>query len=208
MDDILLALLKRRAHLKPVKITTSHLGYETGMSQQNASRKIAILEKMGYLERKKEGLKLTAKAYEELASMYSELRAVFEGGHIDIDGTIVKGLGEGGYYVSMDGYRRQIKDKFGFEPFPGTLNVKLDEEEIWKRQALFQMEPITIKGFRDKDRTFGDLFAFKCRVEDRECVLIIPIRTHHGPDIIEILSPINIKREFGKKDGDRITVVI
>ena len=52
MDEILVLLLKRRAHIKPVKVTTSELGSEVRMSQQNASRRLAELEKKGYLKRR------------------------------------------------------------------------------------------------------------------------------------------------------------
>ena len=42
-------------------------------------------------------------------------------------GRVVGGLGQGQYYISRKGYRHQFIQKLGFVPFPGTLNIKLDE---------------------------------------------------------------------------------
>ena len=41
---------------------------------------------------------------------------------------IVSGMGEGAYYMSLKGYRNQFIEKLGYEPYPGTLNVKLVDQ--------------------------------------------------------------------------------
>ncbi|MEW6035058.1 MAG: DUF120 domain-containing protein [Candidatus Micrarchaeota archaeon] len=208
MDEILLLLLRRGAHIKSLRMTTSEIGMLAGMSQQNASRKLAQLERSGYLTRRKDGLRLSPKAYDELAGLYSALRSVFEGEKLEIEGVISRGLGEGRYYVSMEGYRKRIAEKLGFDPYPGTLNIKVDESQRWKRQQLLQTEPVIIPGFKDKNRTYGDIFAYPCTIEGRGCALIIPLRTHHGPEVLEVLCPFNIKKELGKGEGDLIKVLL
>ncbi len=208
MDEILLLMLRRGAHRRPLALTTTEMGSLTGMSQQNASRKLRQLESEGYVTRERDGLSLTRKAYDELSGVYASLRTAFEGSKLEVSGTIAKGLGEGGFYVSLPGYRNQFREKLGFEPYPGTLNIRLSEDERWKRQAILQGEPVTVSGFRDKERTYGDLFAYKCRLDGKECAIIFPLRTHHGPDIIEMVCPFNAKRELGKKDGDRVKVSV
>ena len=208
MDEILVFLLRRGGYVKPVRITTSELGAELRMSQQNASRRLLELERKNYLKRSNNGIKLTSKAYKELAGIYSVLKRVFEGRRLEISGIITKGLEEGRYYLSMDGYKKQIRERLGFVPYPGTLNVKIDDEELWKRQYILQLEPVVIAGFRDRKRTYGDLYAYRCKVEGQPCTLIVPLRTHHGPQILEIISPHNIKRKIGKKDGDLVRVIV
>ncbi|MCI0503970.1 CTP-dependent riboflavin kinase [Candidatus Micrarchaeota archaeon] len=208
MDEMLILLLRRGAHSKALRLTTAELGSLAGMSQQNASRKLARLAEEGYVERGREGIRLTKKAYDESAALFSSLKAVFEGTRMEMEGTIVRGLGEGSFYMSLPGYRRQIREKLGFDPFPGTLNIRLDSEQAWKRQQLLDSEPIIIPGFRDKDRTYGDLFAFRCRVGGREGAVIVPLRTHHGPDILEAIFSFNAKKELGMADGERVKVVI
>ncbi len=207
MDEILFLLLKRQAHLRPTQITTTEIGIEIGMSQQNASARLVALEKNATIERSGEGIKITQKGYNDLVSEYAAMKSAFEGGTITIEGTLVSGLGEGGYYVSIKGYKDQIKQKLGFDPYPGTLNVKIEQVDKWKKQQLMHTDPIIISGFKDKERTYGDLFAYRCKIKpDMECAVIVPLRTHHGPEIIEIISPVYLRSALKKKDGDKIMV--
>jgi riboflavin kinase len=165
-----------------------------------------MLLEQGYLKRTDEGISLTKKAYDEMASLYGSMKRVFEEGQLRIEGTVTKGAGEGRYYLAMEAYRKSMKEKLGFEPYPGTLNIEMDAD--WERGQLLQLEPIVIKGFKDKKRSYGDLFAYKCRLESHECALIVPLRTHHGPRTLEIVCPFNIRKKLGKKDGDKVKVII
>jgi len=70
-------------------------------------------------------------------------------------GRVVGGLGQGQYYISRKGYRNQFFQKLGFVPFPGTLNIKLDEP--------FNPGPhqILIEGFREEERSLGNAGAIR-----------------------------------------------
>jgi len=208
MDELLLLLLRHGAHLQPVKITSSELGSQLGMSQQNASRRLLELERGGQLLRTEGGIMLTKKGYAEFAGLYSSMKAAFEGGKIEFTGTVQSGLGEGKYYLSLVGYRNQVEEKLGFVPYPGTLNIRLDEADLWKKQHILGLDPVIIKGFRDEKRTYGDLFAYRCSVDGLDCAVLVPLRTHHGPDVLEIIAPWNLKNRLKKKDGSRIRVVV
>jgi riboflavin kinase len=205
MDEVLILLLRMGAYRKPVKLTTKELGTEVKMSQQNASRKLMALEEEGYLERSHEGLKLTKKTLEELGETYALLKQVFEE-KIEISGKIVGGLGEGKYYMGLEGYRDQIKERLNLDPYIGTLNIKV--EETWKREHLIALDPIVIRGFKDKERTYGDILAYPCKLEGHDCAIIVPMRTSHGPQIVEIICGFDIRKKLKKKDGDRIMVVL
>ncbi len=207
MDEILLLLLRSGAHQKPARFTTAELGAEIGISQQTASRRLTELGKEGYVERSAAGIRLTKKAYDEMAKTYAVMKSIFEA-KLEIAGTIVTGLGEGAYYTSLEGYRKQMKDKLGFEPHLGTLNIRLRDEESWKKEQLLSSEPIIISGFKDKERSYGDLYAFPCRIEGLDCAVIMPLRTSHGPQILEIICGSDIRKRLRKKDGDKLTVVL
>lgn len=207
MDEMLLLLLRHGAHARPARLTGAELGAALSMSQQNASRRLSELERSGYVGRTEGGILLTRKACGELSALYSSLKAAFEGGRLEIDGTVTTGLGEGKYYLSLPGYRKQIEKKLGFSPYPGTLNIRLEEADLWKRQHLLSLDPVVIRGFRDENRTYGDLFAYRCAAGGGKCAAIVPLRTHHGADILEIIAPHDLKRKLRKKDGDRVRVV-
>lgn len=208
MDELLLILLQKGAHLNPVRITTAELGNLLGMSQQNASYRLARLEKSGQIEKRKGKLILTNSTIAALKSLHLQLKDAFEPKPISVCGRIESGLGEGKYYLSFSEYTKQIEEKLGFLPYPGTLNIKLDEESAAKKSLFVKSsEPILILGFEKDGRTFGDLFLYKCRTNQIECALLIPSRTHHPVEIIEIISASNLKEKLGKKDGDELEIL-
>lgn len=208
MNDLLLFLLKKGAHRTAINISTSELGSALDMSQQNASRLLIELERQEKIKRIGSGIMITKKGLEEIKDIYAELKQSLEGDRLQIKGKIIEGLGEGGFYVSLQGYKKQFKEKLGFEPFPGTLNIKLDKNEIEKRYRLRELDPIIIEGWHDEKRSYGDLFAYKCKLDNLDAAVVLPVRTHHGLDIIELVAPFNIKQKLRKKNEDVLTVRI
>ena len=208
MEDLLVFLLKKGAHNKPVRISTTEIGKLLCMSQQNASKKLTDLEKKGKITRTKEGIIITAEGLRETREFYSMLKGALEGERLRITGTIMQGLGEGGFYVSLEGYQKQFEKKLGFRAYPGTLNLRLSKPDVEKRHRLREIDPIIIEGWKEKNRSYGDIFAYKCRIEKENGALIIPVRTHHGFDILELIAPFNIKKKLGKKDGEKLTAEV
>jgi len=207
MDELLLFLLKKGAHRSACRLTTSEIASATGMSQQNASRRLLIMEREGVVKRGKGGISIDDKGMAELGELRAMLDNMFSPG-LSISGKIAKGLGEGKFYLSHSGYRKQMKEKLGFDPYPGTLNIRLDGAQADKRRRLLQLEPIVISGFEKRGRMFGDLFAYKADIGGIRCALIVPLRTHHGPETIEIVAGENLRTALKKKDGQKVTVDI
>ena len=204
MDKILFLLLKKGANRNAVEITTSEIGSELNISQQTASRRLIELEKEGKINRKNKKIILTSEGIKEIKEFYAELKNAFEKEKLIFNGKIVEGFKEGKYYVSK--YKSKIKKTLGFTPFEGTLNVKISDME--KRYQIRQLEPIVIEGFKTKGRSFGDIFAYRCSVNRIPAVIIIPTRTHHGMDILEIISKFNLKKKLKKKTGEEISVEV
>ena len=69
-------------------------------------------------------------------------------------GTLETGLGEGGYYISKEGYMEQFNDKLSWKPYKGTFNLRLDDDEVPKIEAMKAAEGILINGFQEEGRTF------------------------------------------------------
>ncbi|HLC68298.1 MAG TPA: DUF120 domain-containing protein [Candidatus Bilamarchaeaceae archaeon] len=201
MNKILLFLFKEGAAQQPVRLSTTQLGKRLSMSQQNASRCLIELEKEGKIERSEKGIRLTGIAMEDLRHLYHDLKSVFEGAAI-LKGKIVAGLREGAYYLSLPGYRKPLKEALGFEPFPGTLNLKLNGNPALpsKESGIF------IPGFEWKNRSFGGLHAYPCNIEGIPGALLRPVRTHHGPGIAELIAPVSLKKKLRKKEGDWVEV--
>ncbi|MFX0136338.1 MAG: DUF120 domain-containing protein [Candidatus Hodarchaeota archaeon] len=215
----LFILAKLGATYKKIEISSTKFAKEISASQQTASRRIIELEKLGWISREPHGtgqyIQITRKGQNQLIDVYNVLRRVFEPKpkFIEIEGELFTGIEEGGYYVSREGYKKQFLEKLGFEDiYPGTLNLKLTAEEDFKKRKILLDRTdlgISIKGFKNKDRTYGDVICYKCKVNNKiDGALLAIERTHHEESVIEIISPIYLRDALKIKDGDRVRIKV
>ena len=195
-----------------VAISSRELGDTLGMSQQSASKRILELldEKLIVrdLGARRQRIKLTPRGTEELKKEYNEYRMIFETtDHMTIHGVVASGLGEGGYYICQAGYMSQFQAKLGFAPFEGTLNVKVDEDDVGKLDYIGKSSGIVINGFSSEGRSFGNVIAYRAKIRNMDCAIVVPDRTHYV-DTLEIICPFHLRRTLSLNDGDRVDVRI
>ncbi|MGD2072495.1 MAG: CTP-dependent riboflavin kinase [Candidatus Thorarchaeota archaeon] len=211
MFTVLLELARLDA-LKGITITTQQLGEFLGCSQQTASRKLMELEKNGFIMKKRsiKGQKiiLTEDGLEYLRDYYIKLRCIFEEREaVIIKGELISGIGEGHYYVTRKGYTSQFEQKLGFHPYPGTLNLLLEREhDIIVREMLDNCPYVEIHEFIDEDRTFGGVKCYPVSIKGIPGAILSPLRTHHPKNIIEIISPVNLRKSLDLKEHDEVSV--
>jgi len=205
---ILLLLLQERAHLKPAKISTTALASKLRISQQTASRWLIELEKAGKIARTRDGVALTKAGMDGLRGIYGSLASAFaSSSQMEMRGKLFTGLKEGRYYMSQEGYRRQFEQKLGFKPYAGTLNLKLTEPK--DRIVLEPSRGTRINEFDNGARVFGALNAYPCVINGKLTgAVIVPDRTHHGGDTIEIIAEPYLRKALGLKDGDEVKVKV
>lgn len=195
-----------------ISISSRELGEALEMSQQSASKRILELIDYQYITRdlgtRKQRIKITQKGVEEMKKEYTEYRRIFERtDHISIRGEVTSGMGEGGYYICQEGYLTQFKSKLGFEPFQGTFNVRIYPEEIGKLDIIRSTAGILIEGFSSEGRSFGNVIAYKAKIHNIDCAIIVPERSHYA-DILEIIAPCSMRRTLSMSDGDRVDVKV
>jgi len=197
-----------------IAISSRELGEKLHISQQSASKRILELLEEGYIQRdlgaRKQRIRITKKGLDALRAEYSEYQKIFElRDHLVIRGVVSTGMGEGQYYVTQPGYLEQFRDRLGFVPFEGTLNLKMNPTDIGKLDILRRSEGVVISGFQRNGRTFGEVRCFMATIQNIECAVILPSRSHYS-DILEVLCKYNLRRTLGLHDGDimeiRITV--
>ena len=230
---VMIHLLSNGGKDRYLEITSTQISRIINRSQQTASKIIIDLEKENLIERvknkKKFGMKLTETGFEILQDIYNLLKICMEKSRIKpmlFKGKIVTGMGEGAYYMSLEGYKKQFQNKLGYEPFPGTLNVKIEEKNyLNSRKDLINYPSIFIDGFKNSDRTFGWVRCYPATIsqETKLCqdmtksqttdissdvhVLLLE-RTHHNNNLIEVIGPLNLKESSNLKNGDTIVVMI
>ena len=210
-------LLMLGAYRNYVEITTTQLSKDINRSQQSASKHLLDLEKRGYITRIRKGhtigIKVTDKGHSQVNSLYERIKSAIESETrrvIMLEGHVVSGMGEGAYYMSLEGYRKQFRQKLGYDPFPGTLNIELsDPGSMCSRRSLSAYPSIFIDGFSDKIRTYGWVRCYPAEINDglvKNAALLILERTHYDDSTIEIIAPVSIKESAGVKNGDRILI--
>jgi len=209
-------LLSKGAKHNFVTITTSSLGKNIKKSQQAASKHLLELENSDFIERiisgRKISVKITPKGYSEMIKLSHELQKSLTSSpsNVLLKGTLVSGMGEGAYYMSLKGYTKQFKSKIGYIPFPGTFNVKLGKKEYIEALRQFEgMDGIHIDGYSDGKRTYGWVKCFKAKLNSSfDCELIRLERTHHDTSTIELISKSNLRKTAKLSDGSKVTIMI
>ncbi|MEM3663151.1 MAG: DUF120 domain-containing protein [Candidatus Jordarchaeales archaeon] len=199
-----------------IDISSTRLADRLRVSQQTAARRLQDLEKEGLIVReitaKGQNIKITKEGVRRLWEVYVGLKRVFEEKPqtIKVKGEVFSGMGEGRYYVSIDGYRKRFEEKLGFTPYPGTLNLKLKSyHDVQTRRLLEAYPGIIIEEFEEGGRTFGRVKCFRALIEGKiEGSLLLINRTHYGDDVVEIISPVFLREALNLKDGENVTIYV
>ena len=209
----------------PVKVSCSELADRLDASNQTASRRLQALEAAEHLERDVvsdgQWITVTDDGESALRREYADYRRIFEGRRsLTLRGRVTSGMGEGRHYISLSGYMEQFRERLGYEPFPGTLNVELDKESARSRAGLRSIDGVPIDGWEDEERTFGPATCYPASVRqsngnrtdgDRNVDLahvIVPDRTHHDEESLELIAPDKLRTVLDLEDGDNVIVEI
>jgi riboflavin kinase len=216
MKPYLTQTLKELALLGAVKnrieISSLELANQLDTSQQTASRYLLDLDKKDLITRelgiKKQLIQITPAGTKFLEEEYQEYQQIFElTKKLFFKGKVISGLGEGRYYTEQKGYVDQFKEKLGFIPYPGTLNVEIKYVERNKLRFLKNHNPININEFKTKDRTFGSVGCFRAEINDVDGAIVMPLRSHYS-NILEFISPSFLREKLDLKDDDEVKIVI
>ena len=204
-----LLLAKKAGLFGKTFLSTSQLAALTGFSQQSISRKLREMEGEGIVHRSASTsgteISFTKKGRLELESFHSELAELFSKRSASIKGKVAEGMGEGTYYTSLPQYRKQFRQVFGHEIFPGTLNIEINPED---KSVLTSSKPILIEGFKTKQRTFGGIDCWPCLVNGKENALMIqPHRSSHNDNIVEVVASSGLRKKFGLANGSEVELV-
>ena len=210
----LLHLARLGAGASFTRISTKKLGESLLLSQQAASLRLIELEKAGLVERAHSGrglgIRLTDRGLKTVETFLAEASTSLERGRNELNfkGALFTGFGEGGYYISLKGYAKAFSRALGFEPFPGTFNLRLSNEAmIEQRRRLDLLRGIEVPGFSDGRRAYGPVKCFKAKIEGRYPGAVLAIeRTHYDSSVLEVIAPMNLRRTLGLKDGEECSV--
>ena len=198
------------------KVSCADLAARLDASNQTASRRLQRLEDAGLLDREMQGdgqaVTVTGAGERRLQSEYADYRRIFESdASVHLQGLVTSGMGEGRHYITLPGYMQQFIERLEYEPFAGTLNLQLTDDSVRKRARLGALEPVTIEGWEDDERTYGPAYCYPASIEGNDgeyepAHIIAPERTHHGEEKVEIIAPEKLRDVLELQDGDEVTV--
>ena len=215
--QILIKLADMGAHRRTAKISTEYLAEKMGISQQTSSRYLIELERKSWIERIKtpEGslIKILDLGNKEIKKLYSHLRVLVEAAYppsVTLEGTVFEGLGEGAYYILKEFYRKQFIERLGFDPYPGTLNLKLTTDYDLKTRTELETYPaVEIHGFKNENRTFGLVKCYPAKIDNKiKGALISAMRSHYDISVLEIIAPVCLRKQLGLRDGHKVKVEV
>jgi len=214
---MLLKLAETGAYNRTAKISTEYLAKKLGISQQTVSRYLIDLEHKAWIGRiiTPDGslIKIEPLGAGELQKLYSSLKILMEKTYppsVTLEGTVFTGLGEGAYYISKSDYKKQIVEKLDFEPYPGTLNIKLSSDYDLKTRLDLEAYPaVEITGFQNESRSFGLVKCYPAIIGGKvKGALVVAIRSHYDTSVLEIIAPVCLRKQLDLKDGHKLKVEI
>jgi len=119
-------------------------------------------------------------------------------------GTLISGSDEGRKYVELEWVKQQVKEKLGFDPYPGTLNLRLNSENVKRRVALEK----NAKLWLCHSEGYCTGLLFKAALDGLPCGVIIPQIENYPENMLEILASENLKQELRLHDGDLVKVTV
>lgn len=108
-----------------------------------------------------------------------------------ITGRVVSGLGEGRRYMKK--YKKNLEKALGMKFYSGTLNIRVKKQHVFRKAIT--IEPPS-----------EGLFTVRCvkaRINRKtRGAIVLPVKTRHKKNIIEIIAPVNLRKALKLKDGD------
>jgi riboflavin kinase len=131
-----------------------------------------------------------------------------------VRGTVFSDLGLARGFMSLEWARRAMQDKIGFDPYPGTLNLRLERDEALRRWKVVQgkVTPVVVPSpdpsFCSSHYFMGSLTGWKGSNGLREPVaVVVPEVKDYPEDKIEVIAARALKVIYPIRDGDELTLV-
>ncbi|MGE0628188.1 MAG: DUF120 domain-containing protein [Hyphomicrobiaceae bacterium] len=126
-----------------------------------------------------------------------------------ITGRLATGLGQGRHFTRLDWARRQFVEKLAIDPFPGTVNVIVEDPrsfDLWKELAATPGVPIDNPNDGPHD---CDARCYPVAIEGRiDAAIVLPDVAGYPPAQIEMIAPVAVREALAISDGDMVDLVI
>ncbi|WP_455646091.1 DUF120 domain-containing protein [Methanosphaera sp.] len=127
-----------------------------------------------------------------------------------LEGTVHSGLQKASKFMEKSVYKEQYPNKLGFEPYPGTLNVKLKNNITLDIENKLAPQLKKIEG----NEQFGDVFFLEASLSIKENTInkkgaiLFPVKTVYKTDTLEFICEEKLRDTLNLKDGSTVILEI
>ena len=121
---------------------------------------------------------------------------------IELVGRVCNGQGEGKQFLALPWVKAQINHKLGFKPYPGTLNLRLLPDAARQRKILIENNKLEIC----PSAGYCEGLLFGAWIANLKLGVIIPQVENYADDVLEVVSPLNLREKLRLSNGDQVTV--
>ena len=124
-----------------------------------------------------------------------------------LTGKVVSGSKRAAYFTRLDWVQSQCREKLGFTPYPGTLNLMVQEAALAVLASVKTEEAIALVPANPE---FCVAKVLPVSVGKVEGAIVIPAENVriHGEKIIEVMAPVRLKDALNVADGDLVTLIL
>ena len=120
-------------------------------------------------------------------------------------GRVFSGVGEGEFYVSI--YGKEIRRTLGIIPYPGTLNVRLLEEDVEPfNKCLSRITPLIIEPPKIPGARLARVKAWRATINGYSAWIVRPDITVYKDDVVEFVAPEYLREKLALEDGDIVVI--
>ena len=126
-----------------------------------------------------------------------------------LHGQLCTGVGQGKHFTRLEWARQQFMDKLGIDPFPGTINLIVDDPasmKVWNR--LKGTPGVRIDNPND-DPHDCDARCYPVSIEGQiDGAIVLPEVAGYSPLQIEVIAAKRVRDVLGIEDGDSLKLEI
>ena len=120
-----------------------------------------------------------------------------------IDGVVTTGLGKAQFFLSQEFYTKEFQKNLGFIPFPGTLNVIVDEKYLDEINEIKDNCDNLIK----PDNDFGAVKFIEAVLNDNiSGAIVFPAKTTHEENYLEFICRDKLRDKYDINDDDIVSL--
>lgn len=124
-------------------------------------------------------------------------------------GRLATGIGMGKTFTRLDWARRQFMEKVGIDPYPGTINVIVDDPDsmpVWVR--IKRTAGIHIDNPNDGPHDC-DAKCWRVSIDGRiDGAIVFPLVDGYPPAQVEIVAAVGVREALGIEDGDTVVLTL